>query len=273
VAISGASNVLGVCQKISEISILVHRYKARLLVDAAQLIAHRKVDMEGCGIDYLAFSAHKVYAPFGTGALVVRKGLLQFTSNELERIKSSGEENAGGIAALGKALMLLKRIGMDLIEKEEQILTRKVLNGLAQINGLDIYGIKDPESTGFSNKIGVIPFALKSKISTQAGKELALLGGIGVRSGCHCAHITVKHILHVGPGLEKFQKLIVTLFPKLTLPGVVRVSLGIENSEADVDRLIQTLGIIADKSQSLSKKEVQQQVEDFVRTTAERVYD
>jgi len=198
--------------------------------------------------------------------------LLQFTSNELERIKSSGEENAGGIAALGKALLLLKRIGMDLIEEEEQLLTRKVLNGLAQIKGLDIYGIKNPESTGFSSKIGVIPFAFKNKISTQVGKELALFGGIGVRSGCHCAHITVKHILHVGPGLEKFQKMIVTLFPKLSLPGVVRVSLGIENSEADIARLIQMLDIIADKSQSSSKKEVKQQMNDFVCAVAERVY-
>jgi len=273
VAVSGASNVLGICNNLSEISRIAHEYGARLLVDGAQLVAHRKIDMQGCGIDYLAFSAHKVYAPFGTGALVVRKGLLRFTPEEVELIQSSGEENAGGIAALGKALLLLKRIGMELIEEEEQALTRKVLNGLAQIAGLEIYGIKDPESTGFSSKIGVIPFALKNKMGTQVGNELAILGGIGVRTGCHCAHITVKYILQVGPGLEKFQKLIVTLFPKLSLPGVVRVSLGIENSDADIDRLIQALGTIADKSQNSSKKEALQQVKDFVRVVAERVYN
>jgi len=273
VAVSGASNVLGVCNNLSEISRIAHEHGARLLVDGAQLVAHRKIDLEGCGIDYLAFSAHKVYAPFGAGALVVRKGLLRFTPEELELIQLSGEENAAGIAALGKALMLLKRIGMDLIEAEEQALTSKVLNGMAQISGLEIYGIKDPESTGFSSKIGVIPFVLKNKIGTQVGNELALLGGIGVRTGCHCAHITVKHILHVGPGLEKFQKLIVTLFPKLSLPGVVRVSLGIENNNEDVDRLIQALGAIADKSQNSSKKEAQQQIKDFVQVVAERVYN
>lgn len=273
VAVSGASNVLGVCNNIAEISRITHQYGARLLVDAAQLVAHRKIDMEGCGIDSLAFSAHKVYAPFGCGALLVRKGMLNFNPAELELIRTSGEENAGGIAALGKALLVLKRIGMDLIELEEQALIRKVLNGMIPINGLDIYGIKDPESSEFSNKIGVIPFTLKNKMATQVGKELALLDGIGVRSGCHCAHITVKHILHVGTGLEKFQKLIVTLFPKLSLPGVVRVSLGIENSEEDVDRLIQALGTIADKSQSSSKKEVQQQMKDFVRVAADRVYN
>jgi selenocysteine lyase/cysteine desulfurase len=273
VAVSGASNVLGVCNNLKEISRIAHRFGIQLLVDGTQLVAHRKVAIEECGIDYFAFSAHKVYAPFGSGVLVARKGLLKFNPVELKLIQSSGEENAGGIAALGKALSLLNRIGMDLIEKEEQILTRKVLNGMSQITGLDIYGIKDPDSPRFSSKIGVIPFALKNKMATQVGKELALNGGIGVRSGCHCAHITVKQILHVGPGLEKFQKLIVTLFPQLSLPGVVRVSLGIENSEADVNALIKALDTIADKTQNSSKKEVKQQVKDFVRTSAERVYN
>jgi selenocysteine lyase/cysteine desulfurase len=272
VAVSGASNVLGVCNNLAEISRIVHRYGARLLVDGAQLAAHRKVALEECGIDYFAFSAHKVYAPFGSGALVSRKGLLHFMPDELELIRSSGEENAGGIAALGKALVLLQRIGMNLIREEEQALTELALRGMAKIEGLKIFGINDPESSGFTNKVGVISFMLKNKMAPQVGKELAFLGGIGVRTGCHCAHITVKHILHVGPGLERFQRVIVTLFPKLSLPGVVRISLGIENNEADVDALIQALGTIADKSQTLSMKEVQQQVKDFVRVAADRVY-
>ena len=273
VAISGASNVLGICNKLEEISRIVHHYGARLLVDAAQLVAHRKIDMEGCGIDYLAFSAHKVYAPFGSGALVVRKGLLKFEPEELAQIQALGEENAAGIAALGKALVLIQRMGMDLIHKEEQALTARALLGMAQIANLEIYVVKHPESSGFTRKLGVIVFALKNKMATQVGKELASWGGIGVRSGCHCAHITVKHILQVGPGLEKFQKLIVTLFPKLSLPGVVRVSLGIENTKEDVDTLIQGLTEIAGKSQSASKKEVKQQMDDFVRVIAERVYN
>ena len=76
VAVSGASNVLGTFNDLAEISRIVHRYGARLLVDAAQLVAHRKVDVAGWGIDYLAFSAHKVYAPFGSGVLLARKGCL-----------------------------------------------------------------------------------------------------------------------------------------------------------------------------------------------------
>ncbi len=134
-AVSGASNVLGTCNDLAEISRIVHRYGARLLVDAAQLVAHRKVEMAGCGIDYLAFSAHKVYAPFGTGVLVARKGLLNFSPAELALIHSSGEENVGGIAALGKALVLLQRIGLDVIQEEEQALTGRALRGLAQDSG------------------------------------------------------------------------------------------------------------------------------------------
>jgi selenocysteine lyase/cysteine desulfurase len=74
VALNGASNVLGVCNDIEAIGSIVHKYGAQLLVDAAQLIAHRKVDMEGSGIDYLAFSAHKIYAPFGCGVCRIGKG-------------------------------------------------------------------------------------------------------------------------------------------------------------------------------------------------------
>lgn len=118
-------------------------------------------------------------------------------------------------------------------------------------------------------------------MATEVGKELAIAGGIGVRTGCHCAHINVKHILQVGPSLERFQRMIVTLFPKLSLPGVVRVSLGIENSEEEVDKLIRVLSTIANKAKTssahhettaLSRKVLKQQMDDFVREAGERVY-
>jgi len=287
VAVSGASNVLGVCNNMEEISRIVHRFGAHLLVDAAQLVAHRKVDMEGCGIDYLAFSAHKVYAPFGCGVLVVRKGLLNFNPEEMKLIHSSGEENAGGIAALGKALVLLQRIGMDLIQEEEQALTARALHGLSQIPGLAIYGIKDTGSPGFDHKIGVIPFNLKNMMPNRVAKELALQRGIGVRSGCHCAHLIIKHLLNVGPSLEQFQRVIQILFPEFRFPGLVRVSIGIENSAEDVDALMDVLVKIAKKPGSsadrysnnslhgstiLSRKDVQQQVNDFIKAAALSVY-
>ncbi|HSO85917.1 MAG TPA: aminotransferase class V-fold PLP-dependent enzyme [Draconibacterium sp.] len=287
VAVSGASNVLGTYNNLAEISRIVHQFDVRLLVDAAQLVAHRKVDIGEFGIDYLAFSAHKVYAPFGSGALVVKKGLLRFTPAEMEYIQSSGEENTGGIAALGKAHVVLKRIGMDVIQQEEQVLTKKVVKGLAQIEGIQTFGVTDTNSPNFAQRGSVIAFFLKGKVSSSVGKELAIKGGIGVRYGCHCAHVLVKHILGVGPKLEKFQRIIVTLFPKLQLPGVIRVSLGIENSEEDVDTFLKVLTKIVAKSEKsegkqtiptqksslvLPKSEVQKQMKEFVKAASERVY-
>jgi selenocysteine lyase/cysteine desulfurase len=246
-ALSGASNVLGVCNDLEEISRIVHHYGAKILVDAAQLVAHRRVDVLGSDIDYLAFSGHKIYAPFGSGMLLAKKDLLSFNSEELAWIKSLGEENTGGIAALGKALGLLDRIGMELIEESEQSLTAKLLKGMAAIPGISIYGIRDPLSEDFNKKIGVVAFNLKDVLSFKVARELARRKGIGIRAGCHCAHITVKHILHVSPGLERFQRVMQTLLPWVRFPGVARVSLGIENTEEDVDVFIHTLRTISSR--------------------------
>jgi len=286
-AMCGASNVLGVFNDLEEISRIVHRYGVRLLVDAAQLIAHRKIGMDQCGIDYLAFSAHKVYAPFGCGVLVARKGLLNFSSAELEMIQSSGEENPGGIAGLGKALLLLQRIGLDLIREEEQSLTGQMLNSMSHIEGIRIYGVKDPESPRFSSKGGVIVFELKGMFPNVVAKKLAEQGGIGVRYGCHCAHLLIKHLVGVPPFFERLQGLILILLPRIRLPGLVRVSLGIGNNEEDIAVLTSVLGKIIRQHQArdhrnsiarqngsriVQQKEVQQQIKDFVRTAAERVY-
>jgi selenocysteine lyase/cysteine desulfurase len=248
VAVSGASNVLGVFNDLAAIGRIAHRYGARLLVDAAQLVARRKVDMARWGIDYLTFSGHKAYAPFGSGALVVREGLLTFSTAKLERIKSSGEENVGGIAALGKALILLQRIGMDVVEEEERALTRRMLRGLARIPGIKIYGIQDPDSPRFPQKSGVVVFSLKDVPHNLVAKELAERGGIGVRNGCFCAHLLTKHLLAIHPLRARGADLGIVLFPRLMstmLPGLDRASLGIENDEEDVDTLIRALGDIA----------------------------
>lgn len=277
VAVSGASNVLGVCNDLAEICRVAHKYGARLLVDAAQLVAHRKVDMAAWGIDYLALSAHKAYAPFGTGALVVRKELLQFSPTELDRICSSGEENIGGIAALGKALVLLHRIGLGVIEQEERVLTERALRGLMQIPGLTVFGMT-PDSPRFARKGGVIVFKLQNRMATRVARELAEQGGIGVRSGCHCAHLLIKRLLHISPLLELLQGLIVSLFPQVTLPGLTRVSLGIENTAAEIDTLIGVLEKIAsqpaaeDNPFTSKKTAIQQEMDAFACAAARSIY-
>jgi selenocysteine lyase/cysteine desulfurase len=245
--------------------------------------------MERCGIDYLAFSAHKVYAPFGSGALVARRGLLTFSPACRQRIIESGEENVGGIAGLGKALVLLQRIGMGVIAESEEALTAHTLRGLARIPGLQLYGVQDPDSPSFAHKGAVIAFGLKGVPHNLAAQELAEHGGIGVRNGCFCAHLLVKHLLRIPSLRARVADLGVILFPELTsavLPGLVRVSLGLENSTAEIDTLVRVLDRIALQPRSQTNRlvaalhngtllpptEVRQQMEAFARAAAQRVY-
>ena len=278
VAVCGASNVLGACNDLAQIGRIAHRFGARLLVDGAQLVAHRKVDLAACGIDYLAFSAHKAYAPFGTGALVVRKGLLNFGADELESIRSSGEENVGGIAALGKALVLLQRVGLEVVQQEEQALTAQALCGLAEIPGLTVFGMQTPDSPRFARRSGVIAFNLRRKMADRVAAELAEQGGIGVRSGCHCTHVLVKRMLGVPKPLEEFQRLMLNVFPRLSLPGVTRVSLGIENTPEDVEALLDVLSQISRRAAVVGnpfrrrKTPIREEMEAFVRAAVDRVY-
>ena len=121
---------------------------------------------------------------------------------------------------MGKALVLLQRIGMEVIREEEQALTRRMLNDLAQIPGLHVFGVIDPGSPGFADRLGVFVFRMKGKMPNTIAKDLAKQG-IGIRYGCHCSHILVKHLLGVGPKLQRFQHIMLTLLPMVRLPGLV----------------------------------------------------
>jgi selenocysteine lyase/cysteine desulfurase len=290
VAVSGASNVLGSFNDIRAIGRIAHRYGARILVDGAQLVAHRKVAMQEDGIDYLAFSGHKMYAPFGSGALVVRKGLLRFAPVELAAIRASGEENVVGIAALGKAIALLQRVGMDVIEEEERAITRRALEGLSRIPDIEVFGVRDPASPRFPQKGSVIAFTLKRAPYNLVAQELVELGGIGVRTGCFCAHLISKRLLKIHPLRSTAAEVGLAILPRFTaaiLPGLVRVSFGIENEGSEVDTLIQALERIAATPQSgidrlaastrngtpcLPRTEVQDRIEAFTAARIERVY-
>jgi len=276
VAVSAASNVLGTCNDLKAISDLVHSYGATLLVDGAQLVAHRKAEIAPKGIDYFVFSAHKVYAPFGCGVLVVRKGLLRYTSREMEMIRVSGQENRAGIAALGKMLQIQGRIGVDLIEQEERELTALVLSGIREIPGIHMVGIRDLNGEKHEQRVGVIPFYMKNVVSFRVGKELAVYNGIGVRVGCHCAHILVKYVLGVGPGLERFQRIMQTLIPSIRFPGVVRVSLGMENTREEVENLIDGLKMIPERKRKghsgYSAKDMKMILEDYSTECRHRVF-
>jgi selenocysteine lyase/cysteine desulfurase len=286
-AVTGASNVLGTCNDLSKIGSIARKYGVLLLVDAAQLVAHRKMDMKASGIDYLAFSAHKVYAPFGTGVLIVRKGLLHFGEEELKRINTSAEENPGGIAALGKALLMLNRIGYAHIEAHERKLTSRAMLELARIPGFKIHGSLPGESFYPEHKIGVIGFELKNKISSAVAGKLARRAGIGVRYGCLCAHLIIKQLAGFTPLTEKIQRFVLKIVPILNLQGITRISFGIQNTEEEVDALIGEIKRIAgvsgkrsesnevrtsEKTNVAPEKVVKQQIKDFIKDRARMVY-
>ena len=110
-------------------------------------------------------------------------------------------------------------------------------------------------------------------MANRVAKELAERGGIGVRSGCHCAHLLIKRLLNIPPLQELLQGLILTLFPQVALPGLTRVSLGLENSAEDVDTLIEVLDKIARQPRTgANRHAVQQQMDDFAGAVAQRVY-
>ncbi len=247
VAVCGASNVLGVFNDLAAISGIVHRHGARLLVDAAQWIAHRRFQADAWEVDYLAFSGHKVYAPFGSGVLLARKGVLTFDPAEMQAIRSSGEANAGGIAGLAESLRLLRRIGFDTIQEEEQALTRRALSGLAKLPRVKVYGISDPAAPEFARKGGVIAFDVKGAMPGRVARLLAERGGIGVRYGCHCSHLLIKHLVGIPRWAERVQYALVKALPRFELSGVVRVSFGLQNTEAEVDRFLEVLGAIAER--------------------------
>ncbi|MGC4115009.1 MAG: aminotransferase class V-fold PLP-dependent enzyme [Myxococcales bacterium] len=271
VAVTGASNVLGAFNDLPAISRVVHQYGARLLVDGAQMVAHRKVDLAALDVDYFACSAHKVYAPFGSGALVVRKGLLAFDEAEREGIRASGEENVGGIAALGAALGLLQRIGLDVIEQDERALTRRAVEGLAKLPKVTIYGTKDVESPRFAQKGAVVAFAVDGMLPGNTGRALAERFGIGVRWGCHCAHLFIRRMLHIPAFFQWLQGVVVRVAPRLELPGVVRASFGLQTTEAEVDALVEAVRqIVAEPKKKAAA--TKRQVDDFAAEAGLRVY-
>lgn len=244
VAISGASNVLGTFNNIEAISKITHKYNSRLFVDGAQLTAHRSINIDYAGVDYFAFSGHKIYAPFGTGALIIRKEFVKADADELELIKSSGEENIVGIAAIGKAISIIQRIGIDTIEENEKKLIKKLLKSISEMQGLEFFGIKDWEIEKLYQRAGVISFCMKGIPHNQAAKYLSEKSAIGVRSGCFCAHILLRKLLKINAITFVLTKLAFKLTPRLArsfLPGLLRVSIGLQNDESDIDRLIGTL--------------------------------
>ncbi|MFW9831642.1 MAG: aminotransferase class V-fold PLP-dependent enzyme [Candidatus Thorarchaeota archaeon] len=290
VAMCGASNVLGAVNDLERISQIVHQYGAHLLVDGAQLVAHHRTSLTEIDIDYFAFSGHKTYAPFGSGALIVKKGLLGFSPTELASITASGEENIVGIAAMRKSLLLLRRIGIDVIAEHERIITKRALQELVKIPNIEVFGVKDPKSARFMNHIGILVIRSKVVPHNLVAKELAEYSGIGVRNGCFCAHLLVSRLLRIQSFRVAGSKVLFRLIPNLTrllLPGLIRLSFGLENDVKDVGHLVRCLdrinktprffinrliAMLANGSPFVPYTETEEQMHIFTKAILQQVY-
>jgi selenocysteine lyase/cysteine desulfurase len=266
VAVSGASNVTGFIQPIYDLARRTHAAGAVILVDAAQLAPHRKVEMKPDGdpehLDFVVLSAHKMYAPFGTGALI---GPVEFFLESAPEYQGggtvdvvtldevhwagmpdrdeAGSPNVVGALAMAAAAQALMAVGMDRIAAHEHELVQYTLENLPQIPGIHIYGEKDPARA--EEKVGVVPFNLDGTSHFLLAAVLGYEAGIGVRSGCFCAHPYVVHLLNLNEEEAVSWREQLLGGDKSNMPGMVRASFGCYNSTDDIDRLLEKLESVA----------------------------
>jgi selenocysteine lyase/cysteine desulfurase len=266
VAVSGASNVSGFVQPMHRLARKTHAAGARILADVAQMAPHRAVDMRPQDdpehLDFVVLSAHKMYAPFGTGALIGPRELFLETAPEyqgggtvdavtLDEVlwadtpdrEEAGSPNVIGAVALAAAANALMDVGMDAIAEHENELVVRALERLARVPGLRIYGETDPHRA--REKVGVIPFNLEGVPHALAASVLGYEGGIGVRHGCFCAHPYVVHLLGLNAGETATWRAQMARGDKSDMPGLVRASFGCYNTTDDVDRLAEMLERLA----------------------------
>jgi cysteine desulfurase/selenocysteine lyase len=230
VAVTGMSNVLGTIPPVKRISEIAHRHGARVVVDAAQLVPHSRVDVVETGADFLAFSAHKMLGPTGIGVLWGRMEALE----EMEPFEGGGEMisdvtlhtatwaeiphrfEAGTppiIEAVGlhAAIDYLEDIGMDKVLQHDLDLTEIALQRVEDVPGVTIYGPPSLEDRG-----GVVSMVMDG----VHAHDLATIldeGGVSVRAGHHCAK---------------------PLMRRLGVAATARASFYVYNTEEDIDALV-----------------------------------
>jgi len=241
VAVTQVSNVLGTISPIKEIAALCREKgstKVLFLVDGAQSVPHIPTDVEELGCDFLAFSGHKMLGPTGTGVLWVKDsnelepaflggGMIESVSQEdyqlsggYERFEAGTPHIAGGIG-LGRAVDYLRELGMEQISEHEARLTKRLLEGLLDIEKVQVYG-----STALNERIGVVSFTINGINPHDVALMLDEASDIMVRSGHHCCMPLMTYL-----GLEA---------------GTVRASLYLYNTVEEVDTFLTTVEEIAE---------------------------
>ena len=259
-AVTGASNVTGFVPPIHRLARKAHAVGARILVDAAQLAPHRPIAVRASTdpehLDFVAFSAHKMYAPFGTGALVGTRAAFSgapeyrgggtvdvvtatdVTWADLPDREEAGSPNVVGAVAMAAAARVLTPGVLAAIGQHEATLTAYALERLRAVRGVRVFGAATP-SVGV-DRVGVIPFTVDG---VPHGLVAAVLGyehGVGVRSGCFCAQPYVAQLLGLGEAAR-------TSLGGATgeRPGLVRISFGAYNTLAEIDVAVDAIAGVA----------------------------
>ncbi|WP_448628391.1 aminotransferase class V-fold PLP-dependent enzyme [Geodermatophilus sp. URMC 64] len=236
VAVTGASNVTGESLPLAEVVALAHAAGARVFVDGAQLVPHRLFSLAASGADYVAFSGHKAYAPFGTGALVGRRDWLDdgpaylagggavasVTVSSTEWAAAphrheGGSPNVLGAVALAAACDALAALPAGALERHERELRGRLVEGLSALPGVRVLRIW-PDS---AEPTGIVSFTVEGADPGLVAAVLSAEHGIGLRDGRFCAH---------------------PLLARLGVPdGALRASVGVGSTATDVDRLLTAL--------------------------------
>jgi selenocysteine lyase/cysteine desulfurase len=266
VAVTAASNVTGFLNPIHRLAKKAHAVGAQIVVDCAQLAPHRKINMlsfdDPGHLDYVSLSAHKLYAPYGTGALIgpratFEQGEPDMTGGGTVEIvtlndvvwsgppdrEEAGSPNTVGAIALAASLHILQEIGMENIAAHEAELTAYTLRRISRVPGLEPFGDPNPEHA--SKRLGVIPFRLDGLSHFLVSAILGYEFGIGVRSGCFCAHPYILHLLGLSPSEARAVRSRMLAGDKSDMPGLVRISFGLYNTLDEIDTLIEALNRIA----------------------------
>ncbi|MBU5482876.1 aminotransferase class V-fold PLP-dependent enzyme [Clostridium sp. MSJ-11] len=266
VAVTGASNVTGYKNQIHTIAKIAHSYGAKILVDGAQLVPHAPVDIKPFNspehIDYLVFSAHKMYAPFGIGVLIGPKdelgdlppdysggGTVDVVTHDYVKWldtpekDESGSPNVLGVVALTSAIKTLKNLNMKNIEDYENKLLKYTLSRMERVPQVKLY------CRNCNENVSIITFNVEGIYHEVVSKILSNEFGIGVRSGCFCAHPYVQKLLNISP-----EEVIRISREHENKPGMVRVSFGVYNNFNEIDYFIYALNNIVKKKSFYLKK-------------------
>jgi len=266
-AVCGASNVTGHTNDVHLLANISHAYGCKILVDGAQLIPHQPFNMKNHSdsdhIDFLAFSGHKIYSPFGSGVLIGPRETFTNGSPEYQGggtvkmvlkdevfwadppdSEEAGSPNVVGAYALARTLKYLNKLGMDELAKHEEELTGYTLRKLKGLDSVTVYGAQP--------RVGVITFNLKDLPHALVGAILCFEAGIGLRTGCFCAQNYVRHLLDVKEDYQQLEFYEKNEVDKI--PGMVRISLASYNTFEEVDYLIKWLKYIAENKKEFQRR-------------------